>query len=324
MSHSLPLCLGETKEERHEFQVRTVAMTTEVLASVQADLESKISVAEEKIASGDAEKTKREAAVEETKEAVEEKAAVTETTKQEAELAAEELSAAEKAHKTAEQEQKAGATKLVQAEAKKEKLETVMTSVFVPCKDGTVEAGSKSKAIQEITKLGRAEGFDTALLTSLPSALGKEPAGRGTFDHVVVKQVEDELQKRLAELTETLAAGGPEREARAQKVSIAAAQKEAAKVKDAATKEAAKAAVEAQKAAVAAEKAAAKALKALGPEMKATAAELKSNKEGLEDFKTGVLQSFTELVERSSVVPEVAPEEPAAEAPAAEAPAAAS
>ncbi|CAE7364106.1 unnamed protein product [Symbiodinium sp. CCMP2592] len=231
LSHSLPLCLGETKEERHEFQARTVAMTAEVLASVQADLESKISGAEEKIASGDAEKTKREAAVEETKKAVEEKAAVMETTKKEAEVAAEELSAAEKAHKTAEQEQKAGDTKLVQAETKKEKLETVMTSVFVPCKDGTVEASSKSKAIQEITKLGRSEGFDTALLTSLPSALDKEPAARGTFDHVVVKQVEDELQKRLGELSETLAAGAPEREARAQKVSIAAAQKEAAKVK---------------------------------------------------------------------------------------------
>ena len=38
--------------------------------------------------------------------------------------------------------------------------------------------------------------FDTALLTSLPSALQKDPASRGTFDNVVVTNVEDELQKR--------------------------------------------------------------------------------------------------------------------------------
>ncbi|CAE7924709.1 unnamed protein product, partial [Symbiodinium necroappetens] len=135
-------------------------MTTEVLASVQADLESKISVAEEKIASGDAEKTKREAIAEQLPTHPAHEGAAVEVGWEEAEVAAEELSAAEKAHKTAEQEQKAGDTKLVQAEAKKEKLETVMTSVFVPCKDGTVEAGSKSKAGERLTHSADTFAFD--------------------------------------------------------------------------------------------------------------------------------------------------------------------
>jgi len=89
--------------------------------------------------------------------------------------------------------------------------------------------------------------FDTALLTSLPSALQKDPASRGTFDNVVVTNVEDELQKRpegaprvfflnsgaaamtfdcgkqspsrrLVKLKETLAEAAPAREERASKV----------------------------------------------------------------------------------------------------------
>jgi len=312
LSQAMPGCLGACKEERHEFQARVVEMASEAMASVEADLQAKITAAEEKLASADAEKTSREAAVEATKKAAEEKSGLTEAAKKEAEAAAEELKKASEAVKAAEHEQKAGDQKFTQAEAKKEKLQSAVTSVFIPCKDGTVEAAGKAKAIQEITKLGRAEGFDTALLTSLPSALEKEPSNRGTFDSVVVKQVEDELQKRLDQLAETLAAAAPEREERAQKVSAAAAGLEAAKIKDASAKEAAKAAVDAQKAAVVEEKAAAKALKGFGGEMKSTAAELKDTKEALEEFKSGVLADFTQLVERSNVVPEPAPEEPEA------------
>ncbi|CAL1128944.1 unnamed protein product [Cladocopium goreaui] len=121
--------------------------------------------------------------------------------------------------------------------------------------------------------------FDTALLTSLPSALQKDPASRGTFDNVVVTNVEDELQKRLAKLKETLAEAAPAREERASKVATCAAAVEALKVKLESMEKASKDAVAAMKEADGKSKAAAKALKAFGPEIKATGKALKDAKE---------------------------------------------
>eukprot|EP00913_Durusdinium_trenchii_P017991 g16907.t1 len=73
-SHSVPSqrcenlanCLGDFKEERHEFQAKVAGMAQEVLASIKAKFEADIAKAEETLAKADAEKATREAAVEET------------------------------------------------------------------------------------------------------------------------------------------------------------------------------------------------------------------------------------------------------------------
>ena len=88
-----------------------------------------------------------------------------------------------------------------------------MESVFLPCKESALAEIAINKGVADLQKLGDEYGRDTAMLTSLPSSLSKEPASRGDLDLVVnhhqiiqIKvalrgwQVEDELQKGLYQL----------------------------------------------------------------------------------------------------------------------------
>ncbi|CAK8989752.1 unnamed protein product [Durusdinium trenchii] len=240
----------------------------------------------------------------ETKKATEEKAQATAAAKEEVTSAEASLKAAKQALKTAEQEQKAGDAKVTVDEAKKGKLMSTMESVFLPCKEGALAESAITKGIADLQKLGKEYGFDTALLTSLPSALSKEPASRGDFDGVVVKQVEDELQKRLDTLTAELNEAEPARQARADKVANCKAAVEAGKMKQESLEKALKDATTAEKEAVVAAKAAVKALKAFGPEMKETKGALDEAKESLDDFTSGALKTFTELLEHTKPPPE--------------------
>jgi len=309
LSENLAACLSEPKEDRHAFQARVAEMAGEVLTSIKAGIEGKISAAKEKLEKADAEKATREAAVEETKAKAVQGSEALDSAKKEVQAAVAEMKAANEALKKAEQEQKAGDAELAGNESKKAKLESTIETIFVPCKEGALQPALITKGVQELTKLGKDWGFDTALITSLPSALSKEPASRGSFDSVVVKQVEEELQNRLETLKKSLAEAAPAREERAGQVSAKSAALEAAKLKDQSLVAAVKAAQEASKEAEAAMKAAARALKAFGPEMKSTGAELAEAEESLASIE-GVLATFRGLLDRSKEVPP----EPAAEA----------
>ena len=52
-----------------------------------------------------------------------------------------------------QQLRKSGDAKLSQAEAKKEKLQKALDTVFIPCKDGSVEPAAKASSIKEISKV---------------------------------------------------------------------------------------------------------------------------------------------------------------------------
>eukprot|EP00434_Breviolum_minutum_P002202 symbB.v1.2.001939.t1/scaffold55.1/size374282/21 len=323
ISDNLAICLADYKEERHEFQASVASMAEQIIASIKVSIEAKIKEAEEKLAKADADKASREAAMEElrrgeeTKKSAEDKVAANVAAKQEVSTAEDELKKAMQALKAAEKEQKSGDAKSVADEAKKSKLENAINSVFVPCKEGALEKAAITKGISELQKLGKEYDFDNALLTSLPSALQKEPASRGTFDNVVVNNVEEELQKRLTSLKEELAKAAPDREERASKVASCAAAVEAGKMKLDSLEKACKDALAAMKEADGKAKAASKALKAFGPEMKATGKALKDAKDSLESFTTGAMTSFTELLARTKPAPEPEVAEAPAEAEAA-------
>ena len=46
-------------------------------------------------------------------------------------------------------------------------------------------------------------------MTALPTSLLKKPADRGSFDAMVVAQLQEGLGKRLAQLNETIQTGAP-------------------------------------------------------------------------------------------------------------------
>jgi len=313
LSENLVHSLGEVKEERHEFQVRVNEMVGEVLTSIQAGYQADIAAAQAKVDASGTEKL--------ALEGVAEAAATTLATKKEETTAAEkavedaeaEVKATSKALKVALSEQKAGDAEVTTAEAKKTRLTKVVTESFLPCKEGSL-AGPAKTAIAEVAKLGSENNFDSALLSSLPSALGKAPSDRGSFDETVVTQVANEFKDIEAKLDAFLAEAAPGKAQREAKVTEAKAVADAAVAKKAACEDSLKTAKAAEKEATDAQKAAVKAVKSYGPEMKEVSAALADAKESLADFEEGPLASFKELLEKSNVVPE----EPPAEAPVVE------
>lgn len=313
LSQHIDLSLGAAKEERHEYQARFVEMIGEVLSSIQKKLDDQISEAEGKVAQADGEKELRETRVTEATAAI---GAAAETLKA-AETVAHEASAkhhdAQKTLAAAKHEQKQGDASLDAAATKKEKLELVASESLEPVKNGTLEADKVKAAIASITKAGKEFSFDNALVTSFASALSKPAAERGTFDAVVIEQLEAEFKKHIDGFATQLSEGAAGREERASKVAHAASEHEAAVETQKAADAALDAARKQSKEADLAQKAAIKLLKQFGPEMKNIQASLNELKETRAEFQAGVLADYKELAERSIQPP---PEAEAAPAPA--------
>lgn len=308
LGQHLELTLGVHKEDRHEFQERVVKMIDDVLTSQKVSIEAKIAGAEAKVAEADGEKTKREGDVQASTEAVAQKnEALTAATEAAADADAK-LKEAHKNSAAAKSKQEAGDALLLAAAGSKEKIESVLRTSFEPLKTGALEPATIKEAVATIAKVGKECHFDASLLTSLPSALGKVPEARGSFDTVVLGQVEEQLQKQIELLTEQLASGEQGRQERAAEVAQADASLETAKATDESAKAGLKEAKTALKDAEEALKIANKSLKQFGPEMKQVKAELEQLKEQLKELENGALADFKELAERSIHPPAVAVE----------------
>eukprot|EP00933_Yihiella_yeosuensis_P050198 TRINITY_DN47966_c0_g1_i1.p1 TRINITY_DN47966_c0_g1~~TRINITY_DN47966_c0_g1_i1.p1 ORF type:complete len:361 (-),score=161.10 TRINITY_DN47966_c0_g1_i1:221-1303(-) len=307
---NLELTLGLAKEERHQFQERIVQMLGEVLTSVQTGLEGKVAEAEGKVAAAEVEKGNREAAATAATATVTEKNEAVAQASTALSDATASVKQATKALKDAQAEQKQGDKDLESAEKKKNQLSDAFANSFTPLKNG--EAEGVSGRVSTLAKISQEFGFDAALSTSLPSALGKAAAERGSFDNLVIGQVEAELQKHIESLTVQLAEGEPGKQERAAKVAAAEATLTACKATEEAAQGTQAASQAALKEAEADSKAKAKLLKQAAPELKQANAELSSLKEELKDLMEGAVAEFKESAERSNKVPDpepVAPEE---------------
>jgi len=317
VASNLDLSLGACKEERHEFQARVVEMVSEVLSSVAAGLQASIQAAEEKVAAADGEKSSREAAVQGATASLAVKTEGAAAAKVSLHDAAAKHKAAAEALAAATAEQKTADAPLEVAEDKKERLQSALTSCFAPLKEGTSE--SAKEAVATVAKIGKDFAFDAALLTSLPSALGKELSERGSFDTLVIEQVETELQKQLALYAGQVSEGASGKADRALKVAEASAEMNASAETEKMLKETLKEAEKEVKAAEDALKQANKNFKQFGPEMKTVQSELGEATAALEELKDGALADFKELAERS-IHPPVVVEEPVVEEPVAAVP----
>eukprot|EP00931_Biecheleriopsis_adriatica_P102794 TRINITY_DN77723_c0_g1_i1.p1 TRINITY_DN77723_c0_g1~~TRINITY_DN77723_c0_g1_i1.p1 ORF type:complete len:389 (-),score=167.31 TRINITY_DN77723_c0_g1_i1:146-1255(-) len=309
LSENVSLCFSTVVEERHGYAARIGQMIQEVLNSVKEVELKKVSEAEAKLAGAETDKAGREAKEAETKAALETAKAAVETAKKEVDAATADLKTKNAELKAAKQEQEAGDAELLKAEEQKGKLEKIMTTVFAPCKEGSIESSTVKSSIGEVGKLGKEFNFDAALMHSLPSALGKAPSVRGSFDDLVVQQVEAEMKKCQDKLQAQLEEGAAGRTQRADKVASAQAAVDAASATKTSNEEALKAAQTAEKEASKIAQEASKALKSFGKEMNEVSTALEEAKEGLAEFEDGPMAAFKELTERTNIVPEEPQEE---------------
>lgn len=296
------------KEERHAFQEKMIDMLQEVIATLEAAAAGKVATLEVKVGETDNEKASREAAAAAAVQDSIEKAAAVEAAQAALTAATSEVASAEQDKATAEKEQKQGDIEYNSAADQKARLETASSGDYATLKEGTAPA--TAKLIKGILKLGKDLHWDANMLTAGEQSLAKTQENRGSFDALVIQQLDDAFASGIAKFTDILNNGESAKAERAQKVETSTLAAQAAHEREGERKAELAAAQTALKEAETHVKASNKAVKDFDKDMKQVAVDLKAAKEHHEE-RQNITKSFRELVDRSAEVPE--PSEPSME-----------
>jgi SWI/SNF-related matrix-associated actin-dependent regulator 1 of chromatin subfamily A len=317
LSQGLAESLGVPQDLRHPFQVKVVGWVAEILNATGVALAQELEAAEKKFAEADGEKAKREATEAEAKAVLTAKAEATHHAKKAAAeatgaAATGEIKALKKALAEANAATEEGDAELERHVAQKARLEAALNDEFSVAKEGSGDV--VIAASEALVKLGKQLKFEPSMLTSLPAVLLKAPDQRGSFDTLVLENVETALKKEIATVNEVLAVAEPAKAARHAKVAEAAAALETGEAASAtrkeSTKEAVKAASAEQRSAQEGLNVAEASVTAFGPELKALVKGVKEAQEELAHHEKGALAYFKDL--EAAVSPKLAAERAAA------------
>mmetsp|Transcript_100980 Transcript_100980/g.253136 ORF Transcript_100980/g.253136 Transcript_100980/m.253136 type:complete len:385 (+) Transcript_100980:62-1216(+) len=311
--------LAAVKEDRHEFADKCLGMVDEALQALQTSASEKVAALEAVSAGSAAEEAARSAASEAAAAAMAEKAKALADAKASLAESCKEVAAAKAALAEAEEESKSGALVYTQAVENKAKLEQAFRGDYDTLKQTTVP-----KLVKALLKFAHDFHFEDVLVEAAEATLSKPPDARGTFDGLVITELDKAFADKIAALEETVRNEEPAKAERAAALEAAGARLSTAGEDEQARKAAVTEAAVAAKEAENAKKAAERAVKDFGPEMKRTAAELTAAQKKFAEVES-IVCSFKELRERSAPPPEeeeeAAPEEAAPPAEAAPAPA---
>jgi len=243
--------------------------------------------------------------------------------------ALEEATAAEKASaasfKTQQADDKTAKAALETMITDKDAITSAFAEHFPPISAGEEDGKATGKAhLKKLEPFLKKIEIESTLLTALPSTCAKSKEKRGTFDHLVLQELDKAFNAKIAALGEAIVAEGP---ASAQReASVQAAEKDhdakstqnlhAASESEAANKE-----LSAREAALATAKTN---VDEFGPQVDEVTERLSDARVALANFEAGPLTNFASFKTRVAALPEepAAEEAPAEEAPAEEAAAA--
>jgi hypothetical protein len=306
----LPFSLKFASDERHELQAMAVDMVEQTLSGKKAALEATVSSEDASLNALKASEsqlganvTQAEAALASQREVVESK----KTTLSEA-TTAENDSA--KALSEKQKEQKAGAEKSTQMQTDKSEMEEAITEHVKPIEEG--EDGKKH--FKKLEPFLKSIEIESTLLTALPSTCSKPKDKRGSFDVLVLQELDKAFKLKISNLADSITAEGP---ASAQRdAAVEAAEKDHA-AKKGAREHAAEEFKSAEKELCDRESALAKAKTEVDdfkPKLEERTAALSAAQVALADFEAGPFTNFNTFKTKVAAVPE----EPAAEEPTAE------
>merc|ERR1712224_1050673 len=200
--------------------------------------------------------------------------------------------------KLAQAAQKSGDADAEALEKEKASLEAALTEFLVPMK----ETGGNARQLSKLSKQLSAAEIESSLLEAMQFALLQKPEKRGSFDAVIIENLESQAAAKKAAMEAKLQEAAPAREERATAVKAAQDAHDAAKEANETAIAEQKAAKDAEAAAKAAAADAKDAANSLGLELETAALKLGAAPKAV----------FQELLERTAPQPE--PEEvPAAE-----------
>eukprot|EP00931_Biecheleriopsis_adriatica_P112929 TRINITY_DN877_c0_g1_i4.p1 TRINITY_DN877_c0_g1~~TRINITY_DN877_c0_g1_i4.p1 ORF type:complete len:393 (-),score=160.08 TRINITY_DN877_c0_g1_i4:297-1415(-) len=297
---TLKHCLPAYKEDRHEFQSSMLDMVSKTLVDAEAALVTEVESAQATVSGGDDEKKKREIAVTEAAAALE---LSVEVHKQKLAAKGEKADAFKATFaplKEALAKQKEGDAEALQLEKCMAALEAAVADLLRPLK----EAGGPKRQLHALEKRLTALELEDSLLAALELPLSKKPEQRGSFDAVILEQLDLQIAGKKAALEAKLAEAAPAREERAASVKAAQDAHDAAKAASDAAEAESSTAKKEEAAAKAAAAAAKDSMASLTTELMEAAQLLDAAREQLQEFRSGPLSTFKELLEHTAPVPE--------------------
>jgi len=315
---SVPGCFSPPANERHELQRLMVKWIGETIERVEARLRQAVDDEDAKVANAEATNAEAEKAVSDAKGILETKETDLSANKTASIEAAQAVKSAKAGLTEAQVAQKKGDASLAEAGKRKEEYEGALKDhVGFLKEDDGFDANSAKTHTTQVMRIAKKIGLDDSLLTALPSACATTPSRRGSFDKMVVSELESSFQSKVAAVTEEMNTGA---EATANRSAAVAAAEQGVQAAEDAQKDADAALAAAQTAqgeAAVGLREAEKGSKAKAAE-KAAAEELKKNAEQvLENFIGYNVLCFNTLRDKASKAEEDPSQVPATSSPAA-------
>eukprot|EP00438_Fugacium_kawagutii_P034525 Skav213815 [mRNA] locus=scaffold1987:484565:485716:- [translate_table: standard] len=216
--------------ERHSFQSSLVEMVEQTLQGVLAKLKTKVEDATAEVSRIEEAKAGLQGEVQAAEESL---AKATDDEKKSKEDLAE-ATRGVLAAKTQKAEQEKlriqGDAAHEAAKAEKAAIETALAEEFRLLSSGTAQGDEAKNEYKKLEKLAASSGMEDSLLTALPTSILKPPAERGSFDAMVVAQLQEGLLKRSGALQVQIQQGEPAAAERLARVEQACKDLEAARV----------------------------------------------------------------------------------------------
>jgi len=213
---------GEVPAERHAFQEEVIGFVKEALDGVETGLTANVAECETTISTADEERTRRELVKEEAVKVASEKELAVNLAKEELGSILETLNAARGNLGDMAIKHQEAQTQAAKVKEDQQKLEQLASAVLGPLKDGTVEKGKVLKERVKELGVGFTElGGESSMKDAVVITLAKEPEARGTFDTLVVHQIDGWFATKKESLSAAVAEAQPGVDAAAAAVTAA-------------------------------------------------------------------------------------------------------
>jgi len=288
---------GTYKEERHAFQNTASTLVGNTLKTTQGNLQGAIAEAQRKKAAAEAEGNKLNAANDAAVAASDAATNAAEASKTALSDCHNALRDAKAALHDLETAVKTGEADAASAATRKEKLEALINEFFVPVRQGTLDKGLSKSSAWAGKHLGKEHGahLENEFLVCVVRSFSKPSSAWGTFDKIVDKELDKELNSIKANLEKELAGMEAAKGTRATNVENAKATVGGAEEKVKAAEGALAEATAAAKAAKGAAKEATANLKQQKQLIGKAGDELEDAERKLKEFSEGPLAAYTEV-----------------------------
>lgn len=217
----IPDSFGVASDKRHAIQSRAVEAIGKVMDDIKLNMQSAIESESANVEGAEAQKAALSRKVDEAKERL---AAISEDVAAKKVLstdASRDVIEKRNAHTEAKKEQQKGDTAIAKAKSEKEGFEAAIKEQLEPLFSGDIDGAQATAHYKALRPFIAKLTVEESLVSPLPGICMKASKDRGSFDLMVLQQVDKTMRDHFAQIEKTIAEEAPASEARAAAVSAA-------------------------------------------------------------------------------------------------------